>query len=188
MLSAQGKFEEAIKHFRQALQVRPDLAEVHFNLGLALKSQGELDDAIKYFRQALQLNPDLAKAHNNLALALTMTGQLDKAIEHFREAVRLKPDYLEPLNRMARILAMHPDPKLRDPGQAIEIAKRAVELTGHKDAAILETLAAAYAAAGQFDQAVKTAEVALSLATAAQAYELANHIRKKIQIYRQAKP
>jgi spermidine synthase len=117
-----------------------------------------------------------------------MTGQLDKALEHFREAVRLKPDYLEPLNRMARILAMHPEPKLRDPNQAIEIAKRAAELTGHKDATILETLAAAYAAAGQFDQAMKTAEVALSLATAAQADELANHIRKKIQIYRQAKP
>ena len=188
VLSAQGKFDEAIKHFRQALQVKPNFAEVHYNLGLALKSQDKLDEAIKHFRQALQVKPDLAEAHNNLGLALTMTGKLDVAIEHFREAVRLKPDYLVPLNRMARILAMHPDPKLRDPGQAIELAKRAAELTGHKDAAILETLAAAYAAAGKFDQAVKTAEAALSLATAAQADELANHIRKKIQIYRQAKP
>jgi tetratricopeptide (TPR) repeat protein len=188
VLSAQGKFYEAIEHFRQALQIRPNFAEVHYNLGLALKSQGELDDAIKHLRQALQVKPDLAEAHNNLALALTMTGQLDKALEHFREAVRLKPDYLEPLNRMARILAMHPEPKLRDPIQAIELAKRAAELTGHKDATILETLAAAYAAAGQFEQAVKTAEVALSLATAAQADELANHIRKQIQLYRQAKP
>jgi len=187
-LRSRGKLDEAIKHFRQALQIKPDLAEVHFNLGLALKTKGNLDEAIKYFRQALKLDPDLAKAHNNLALALTMKGNLDEAIEHFREAVRLKPDYLEPLNRMARILAMHPEPKRRDPGQAIEIAKRAVELTGHKDAAILETLAVAYAAAGQFDQAVKTAETALSLATAAQADELANHIRKKIQIYRQQKP
>jgi tetratricopeptide (TPR) repeat protein len=188
MLSAQGKFEEAIKHFRQALQIKPDLAEVHFNLGLALKSKGKLDDAIKHFRQALQLNPDLAEAHNNLGLALTMTGKLDGAIEHFREAVRLKPDYLEPLNRMARILAMHPDPKLRDPGQAIEIAKRAADLTRYQDATILETLAAAYASAGQFDRAVTTAETALTLASAAQADELANHIRKKIELYRQAKP
>lgn len=187
-LQSRGRLDEAIKHFRQALQIKPDLSEVHFNLGLALKSQGKLDEAIKYFRQALQLNPDLAKAHNNLALALTMTGQLDKALEHFREAVRLKPDYLEPLNRMARILAMHPESKLRDPGQAIEIAKRAADLTKYQDAAILETLAAAYAAAGQFDQAVKTVEAALSLATAAHADELANHIRKKIELYRQAKP
>jgi Tfp pilus assembly protein PilF len=187
-LQSLGRLDEAIKHFRQSLQIKPDSAEVHYNLGLALKSQGKLDDAIKHLRRALQVNPDLAEAHNNLALVLTMTGQLDKALEHFREAVRLKPDYLEPLNRMARILAMHPEPKLRDPNQAIEIAKRAAELTGHKDATILETLAAAYAAAGQFDQAVKTAEVALSLATAAQADELANHIRKQIQLYRQAKP
>jgi tetratricopeptide (TPR) repeat protein len=188
VLSAQGKFEEAIKHFRQALQIKPNFAEVHYNLGLALKSQGKPDEAIKHFRQALQVKPDLAEAHNNLGLALTMTGKLDEAIGHFREAVRLKPDYLAPLNRMARILAMHPEPKLRDPSQAIELAKRAAELTGYKDATILETLAAAYAAAGQFDQAVKTAEAALSLATAAQADELANHIRKQIQLYRQAKP
>ena len=188
VLSAQGKFDEAIKHFRQALQVKPNFAEVHYNLGLALKSQGKLDEAIKHFLQALQVKPDLAEAHNNLALTLTMTGQLDKALEHFREAVRLKPDYLEPLNRMARILAMHPDPKLRDPSQAIEIAKRAAELTGHQDATILETLAAAYASAGQFDQAVTTAEAALKLASATQANELANHIRKKIELYRQAKP
>lgn len=188
MLSAQRKFDEAIKHFHLALQIRPDFAEVHYNLGLALKSQGKPDEAIKHFRRALRIKPDLAEAHNNLALALTMTGQLDEAIEHFREAVRLKPDYLAPLNRMARILAMHPEPKLRDPGQAIELARRAAELTGHKDAAILETLAAAYAAAGQLDQAIKTAEAALSLATAAQADELANHIRKQIQIYRQVKP
>jgi tetratricopeptide (TPR) repeat protein len=188
VLTMTGQLDKALEHFRQALQIKPDFAEVHYNMGLALKSQGKLDEAIKHFRQALQVKPDLAETHNNLALALTMTGQLDKALEHFREAVRLKPDYLEPLNRMARILAMHPEPKLRDPNQAIEIAKRAVELTGHKDAAILETLAAAYAAAGQFDQAVKTAEAALSLATAAQADELANHIRKQIQIYRQAKP
>jgi tetratricopeptide (TPR) repeat protein len=188
VLSAQGKFEEAIEQFRLALQVRPDFAEVHYNLGLALKSQGKLDEAIKHFRRALQVRPDLAEAHNNLGLALTMKGDLDEAIEHFREAVRLKPDYPAPLNRMARILAMHPEPKLRDPGQAIELAKRAAELTGHKDATILETLAAAYAATGQFDQAVKTAEAALSLATAARADELANHIRKQIQIYRQAKP
>jgi len=187
-LSAQGKFAEAIKHFRQALQVKPDFAEVHYNLGLALKSQGKLDDAIKHLRQALQVKPDLAEAHNNLALVLTMTGQLDKALEHFREAVRLKPDYLEPLNRMARILAMHPDPKLRDPGQSIEIAKRAADLTGYQDAAILETLAAAYASAGQFGRAVITAEAALKLASATQANELADHIRKKIEIYRQAKP
>jgi Flp pilus assembly protein TadD len=188
VLSAQGKFDEAIKHFRLALQIRPNFAEVHYNLGLALKSQGKPDEAIKHFRQALRLKPDLAEAHNNLGLALTMTGKLDEAIEHFREAVRLKPNYPAPLNRMARILAMHPEPKLRDPSQAIEIAKRAAELTGHKDAAILETLAAAYAAAGQLDQAVKTAEAALLLAIANHADELANHIRKQIQIYRQAKP
>ena len=188
VLTMTGQLDKALEHFRQALQIKPDFAEAHYNLGLVLKSQGELDDAIKHFRQALQVKRDLAEAHNNLGLALTMTGKLDEALEHFREAVRLKPDYLEPLNRMARILAMHPEPKLRDPNQAIELAKRAAELTGHKDATILETLAAAYAAAGQFDQAVKTAEAALSLATAAQADELANHIRKKIELYRQAKP
>jgi tetratricopeptide (TPR) repeat protein len=66
--------------------------------------------------------------------------------------------------------------------------ERASELTGHQNAGFLDTLAATYAAAGQFDQAVTTAEKALRLASANQADDLANHIRQRLELYRQGKP
>ena len=117
-----------------------------------------------------------------------MTGQLDEALRHLREAVRLKPNWPVPLNPMARILFTHPDPKMRNTSEAIALAERAAKLTKYQNATILETLAAAYAAAGQFDRAVTTAEAALELASAAQADKLAIRIRKQLQLYRQAKP
>ena len=102
--------------------------------------------------------------------------------------MRLEPDNLAALNSVAWILATHPDPKLRDANQAIEFAERAAELTRYQNAAVLDTLAAAYAAAGQFDRAVTTAQTALELASAAQNEQLANHIRKQLELYKQAKP
>jgi tetratricopeptide (TPR) repeat protein len=187
-LTVQGKFDEAISHYRQALEINPNLTEAHYNLGIRLAVHGKFDEAISHFRQALQLKPDYAKAHNNLANVLITTGRVDEALKHFREAVRLKTDYLAPLNSMARILVTHPNPKLRDAAQAIELAERAAKLTKYQNPTILDTLSAAYAAAGQFDRAITTAQAALKLASDAQADELANHIRKRLELYRQAKP
>jgi tetratricopeptide (TPR) repeat protein len=187
-LKLQGKLDEAISHYRQALQVDPNYAPAHNNLGNALRTQFKFNEAVNHFQQALRIAPNSAKTHNNLANVLTTTGQLDEALKHSREAVRLKPDYLAPLNRIAKILATHPDPKLRDANQAIELAERAAKLTKYQNPTILDTLAAAYAAAGQFDRAVTTAQAALTLASAAQADELANRIRKRLELYRQAKP
>ena len=117
-----------------------------------------------------------------------MTGRLAEASGHFREAVRLKPDRPAPLNDLAWILATCADADVRDASEAVELAERASELTGHKDAAILDTLAAAYAEAGRFDQAVTTARAAITLAGKVQAKELAEAIGKRLELYRQERP
>ena len=70
----------------------------------------------------------------------------------------------------------------------ISLAERTAKLTEYQDATVLEVLAAGYAAAGQFDQAVATAQAALELALGVQNKELANYIRRKLELYRQAKP
>ena len=187
-LEAQGKFDEAISHFRQVLEVKPDLAEAHNNLGNVLSTQGKFDEAVRHYRQALQIKPDYVSAHYNLGVAFKSQGKLDEAIKHYRQALYLKPDGLEMLTSMARILATHPDPKTRNTDEAIELAERAAGLTEYQDASILNTLATAYAAAGRFDQAMTTAQAALTLASAAQNEELVNHIRKQLELYKQAKP
>jgi tetratricopeptide (TPR) repeat protein len=76
----------------QALRLKPDLAEAHYNLGNALGQQGSLAEAIEHFQQALRVKPDHADAHSNWGVALTRQGKLAEAIEHFQQAIHIKPD------------------------------------------------------------------------------------------------
>ena len=94
-LKDQGKLDEAIAAYRQAIGIKPDYAEAHSNLGNALKEQGKLDEAIAAYRQAIGIKPDYAEAHSNLGNALKNQGKLDEAIAAYRQAIGIKPDYAE---------------------------------------------------------------------------------------------
>ncbi len=86
-LSAQGKFDEAIRHYRQVLEIKPDDWQAHYGLGLALQSQGRLDEALLHYRQALQAEPNFLPARNNAALILLATHPDANA----RDAKQAKP-------------------------------------------------------------------------------------------------
>ncbi len=188
-LFAQGKFEEAAGHYRKALLVIPDDANIHYNLANALKSQGKLSEAVEHYLYVLKVNPDDVEAHDKLGNVLAMMGEFNEAIGHFRQVLRLKPDHVRSLNGLAWILASNPDPKMRDANEAIALAERAAGLTKHQDAAILNTLASAYASAGEYQRAAATAQSALDLASAAKDEELAEHLRSQMELYRkQVKP
>ena len=91
--SMQGRTEEAIEHYLQALRIKPDFAEAHNNLGNALKKQGHTEKAIEHYLQALRIKPDYAEAHNNLGNALDKQGRTEEAIEHYLQALRINPDF-----------------------------------------------------------------------------------------------
>jgi tetratricopeptide (TPR) repeat protein len=74
------------------MELKPDFAEAHSNLGVALKEQGKLDEALACWRRALELKPDFAEAHSNLGNVLREQGKLDEAVACYRRAVELKPD------------------------------------------------------------------------------------------------
>jgi tetratricopeptide (TPR) repeat protein len=188
LLLTQGKLNEAVKLCYRALEIEPDYAPAHYNLGNILAKEGKLDDAVSHYRQAIRSDPRYAPAKCNLAIVLQKQGKFDEALDYYRQALQVDPDYVAALDCMARILAAHPDQKLRDVNKAIELAERAAGLTKYKDAAILETLALTYAAAGQFDRAVATAQSALSLPSIARNDELASRIREQLELYKQAKP
>jgi arylsulfatase A-like enzyme/Flp pilus assembly protein TadD len=187
-LASRGRLQEAIDQYREALRVKPDYVQAHGNLAVALQAKGEIGEAIFHYQQALQTAPDSVELRCALAGALTQAGRLDEALDHYRAVLRLQPRSVSSLNGAAWILATHPDPEAREPEEAIRLAARASDLTGHSNPGALDTLAAAYAAAGQFDRAVTTAEQALSLATAASEEELANRIRKRLELYRRGSP
>ena len=97
---ARDRLAEAIACYRRALELKPDYAEAHNNLGTTLQAQGKLAEAIACYRRALELKPDYAEAHNNLGTALQAQGKLDEAIACYRRALELKPDFAEAHNNL----------------------------------------------------------------------------------------
>jgi len=88
-----GRLEEAVAGYRQALAVRPGSARTHNNLGIALAELGRRDEAIAHYREALRLRPDFAEVHTNLGAELFQAGEIEAAAGHHAEAVRLRPDF-----------------------------------------------------------------------------------------------
>ena len=95
VLSAQGEPEQAISHYRRAVDLRPDYAEAHYNLGRLLVEKGQLDDAIAHYEKAVAINPADAEAQNNLGVSLFGIGRADDAIAHYQKALEIQPDYAE---------------------------------------------------------------------------------------------
>ena len=94
-LQALGKLEEAAVCYKQALALKPDLAEAQMNLGAVLQAQGKFEEAEALFRRALALRPDLSEAHVNLGNTLQAQGKLEEAVASHERALALKPEYAE---------------------------------------------------------------------------------------------
>ena len=182
-----GDLDDAVTHFEQALRLNPEYAQAHSNLGAALRSQGKLAEAIHHFRQSLLVRSDDGDALYNLASALTVQGELTEAATLYRRALELQPDAPAPFAELAWILATDPNPELGTARQAVSLAERAAQLTRHQDASVLDALAAAYAAAGRFPQAVTTARAALALLPSSQS-ELAVSIQQRLDLYTDRRP
>jgi tetratricopeptide (TPR) repeat protein len=183
-----GRVPEAIRHWEQALRLKPDYAEAHYNLGIALGQAGRPDEAIGHYEQALKIKPDYADAHYRLALTLKDQGRFQEAIAHYRNALELKPRPMLAQNALAWLLATCPEATWRNGSQAVELAQQAEQLSGGKHPEILDTLAAAYAEAGRFPDAVETAERALHLASNQSNTVLADDIRTRLKLYETNSP
>jgi protein O-mannosyl-transferase len=90
-----GDNETAIKHYYNALSLRPNSDELNYYLGLAFGVQGNLNESITYLTKAVTINPKFSDAHYNLGVALARQGRLDEGIRHFREALQVDPGLLE---------------------------------------------------------------------------------------------
>ncbi|MDD5628894.1 MAG: tetratricopeptide repeat protein, partial [Elusimicrobia bacterium] len=104
-LAEQGRLDEAIRHYRLALQAQPDSDWAHNNLGVALVRQGRLEEAIRHYELALQAMPVSALAHSNLGSALAQQGRLDEAIRHYELALQAQPDCAAAHNNLGLALA-----------------------------------------------------------------------------------
>ncbi len=170
--------------FEHAIAVTTNNAPAYINLGDAYLEEGNLQKGIDNLRQALALSPNLINVPRALAAALDQQGKAREAIPFYRDTLRLDPDSVIALNNLAWLLAVNGNPELRNGAEAVGLAKRACELTHYDTAMVVGTLAAAYAEAGRFPEAVTTAQLASKLAGAKGDQELVEKNRKMLELYR----
>jgi len=179
-----GKSDDAIFHYLKSLELDPSNLPTYFNLAATLTAQRKFDEAIKYLVLAARLNPNSIEVHFRLAHALSSAGKYEEGLFELRKALHYQPTSLEALQRLAWVLATHQDAKLRNDSEAIELAKRACAYTHYQDPTALDVLAAAYAAAHQFPDAVQTAQTALKLADSNKNPPLIAAIQEHLKSYR----
>jgi len=170
--------------WRDTVAKNPNNWLAHYNLGVALARLGRLQEAVGQYERALRIEPHHAETHHNLGLALEQMGKVPEAAEHYEEALRIEPNYPRALNNLAWLLATHASADGGDPIRAAALAERVCKLTDNRVATYLDTLAAAYAAAGRFDDAVGTAEKAIQLADSTAQTQLASNIEMRLELYR----
>ncbi|MBI3845443.1 MAG: tetratricopeptide repeat protein [Planctomycetes bacterium] len=152
-LKAKGMVDGAIEAYREATRLKPDDPDIHIGLGNALWKKPDLDGAAMEYREAIRLKADYGLAYENLGGALKEKGDLDGAIAAYRDAIRFTPDDADAYNGLAWILATSAREDLRDPDEAIRLARRAVELQP-KDGLSVNTLGVALYRRGKFKEAV----------------------------------
>jgi spermidine synthase len=184
VLRKQGMLPEAADSYRHSLRLQPGDALTHLKFGDLLKEQGKFDRAKASYLRALLIDPNDAQSHFDVAVL----AEPHTAIEHFREALRLNPNHASAANNLAWLLATSNDPQLRNAEEAVRWARRAAEMTGDESPVALDTLAAAYGAAGRFDQAVEAAKKAIDLCVQSGQSETARKIRQRLRLYENHQP
>jgi len=182
-LQAAGRLADAERELREAVRLKDTSAAAHANLGPILCGSGKLDECILHLERALALDPDYSSAHANLAEAYAARGKRVRAAEQFALALNAAPDRPFLLNRLAWLLATAPEDSIRNGPRAVELAERAASITARQDIMSLETLSAAYAEVGRFDDALRTGREALALAERQNDETTATGLARRLQLF-----
>lgn len=183
-LLEQERLEAADAAFAHALELDPDWVLALEGRGDVARIQGRPEDAERFYRSALERQPDAPGANYGLGAVRLSRGAREAALIRFRKAVQANDAYVGVLNDDAWRLATDPDPAAREPGQALVLATLADELTGHRIPELLDTLAAAEAAGGDFEGAAATLERAIALAAGGDAASYIPEFRGRLALYR----
>ena len=122
-LAGQGRVDDAIRHYNEALRIKPDDGDTHYNLANVLARQAKCPEAVAHYREAVKNAPDSIMARNNMAICLIQTGDRQAAIEQFQEILRLKPEFEPARRNLAMLLAQETMKKTAAVGRVSERAE-----------------------------------------------------------------
>ncbi len=183
VFTRQNRLDEAVRHYTKALQIKPDLTTTRRELGDVLASQGKLDEAVVEYQKVLQLFPEDIATHNSLGIALAQQQKFDEAVVHFSRALQIQADFTPALQNFRYILGQQGNSE-----ETIRLAKQACDTTNYENPFLLVDLAASYAAAGRFSEAVTAAEKALQPAQYLGNQKLIDDIQDRLRSYRENRP
>lgn len=183
-----GKNGEALEHFDEAIRINPYFIEAHLGLGTLLSMMGRWEEALMHLREVLRIKSDMPEANYRIANILAGRGETQNAIGYYHRELVLNPDDPLAANDLAWILATNPDPNLRNPAEAVKLAGESSRRMGHNQPEMLDTLAAAMASAGRFQEAVQIAARAVDLAKASGQPAMASEIEVRRELYKSGRP
>ena len=200
-LVIRGQFDEAVGHYQTALRIAPDHADTLGDYAWALAAcedprKRDFELALGLAERACRLTgwkePRILRkysvVHTNLGNELVARGRFERAADHYREAIAADPSFETPQFGLALLLTTCPDEQLRRPDEAVRHAERGCRLIEQPDAHRLTILAAAYAEAGKFDEAVNTIDRAIARAgTEGCSPEMTAELRRQRSRYRAGK-
>jgi tetratricopeptide (TPR) repeat protein len=153
-----------------------------------LERSGQIDEAAAAYVKASTIDPSYADANLALGMIHAQRGEQTAAIDRFRRVLRAKPDSVPAETQLAWLLATSPSASSDDHRTALATAERLVRKTSGQDASILDVMAAAFAANGQFDRAVETAERMLVTLGSSGDPRAVSAARDRLALYRSGKP
>ncbi|MBW8002786.1 MAG: sulfatase-like hydrolase/transferase [Planctomycetes bacterium] len=180
--------DNAIMKLNDILDENPDDIKVHHKLATIYGRQRQSELVAQHYKEIVRLEPGNHKIRFDLASTLLELGQDEDAVNHLRHILKTKPDNAGTINALAWVLATSKDVNTRNPKEAIELALRGCQLTNFKMPELLDTLAASYAADGQFEQAIKNAEKAVQKAKEEDKNQLVDEVHSRIKLYKAGKP
>ena len=160
----QGNHEQAINHHTISLKIEPEQTGVLNQLAVLYTSLKKTDKAIESYRKSLRIEPKQPIIISDMAMVLYGQNKIAEAMALWSDSLEIDSNQAYAANSLAWIKATSKDARFYDPGEAITFARQACELTEYQDPGMLDTLAAALAANGQFDKAVETAGKAIQIA------------------------
>ena len=186
-----ARFDEAETQIDATLEIDPSYAPAHHLRGLALANQARWTEAVESLALAARHDPLNADYQRDWGRVACLAGNPQIGVQRLRRALQLRPHWNLAANDLAWILATHPDDAVRNGVEAVRLSERtqqSPENTPEMLPGLLDTLAAAQAEAGRFDEAVATARRAAEQARELGQTELASDIDQRAALYRAQNP
>ncbi|HZU35467.1 MAG TPA: tetratricopeptide repeat protein, partial [Gemmataceae bacterium] len=183
-----GHVDEAAQLLDEGIRLDPDAAELQQLRGVIYLQGRLMRQAEAYFHRAAELRPDNALYHRSHAYTLNALGRPEEAKAEYQESVRLDPNWPKLALTRAWLLSTAPDGSQRDAATAVLEAEQGRQAMGDQDPHVLDILAAAYANAGRFPEAVAAARLAKARAEALQQTEFATELGRRLRLFEHKQP